>query len=464
MARQRFRHALLAGVVALGAALFPGARAAAMDLATVLRLAEQNDPAWQAAIFEQRAAAETVAQARSRLLPQISAALGYDRTDQNILSSDNTVFARGRTRYPTQQYAITIEQSIWNWANWAGLRRARTQVAASEAALIAARQDMLLRVAERYFAAVVAIENLNSVQAERRAVERLRETMRARAAGGTARSADLMDAEARVLRLSARELEAQSNLRDAVQGLQEVTGQRFDRLRPLASQLATRGPDTQDPQVWVERAMQNNPRVAASRLNGEAAQQEITRQQAEYLPRLGLVLEQERRNAEGSLFGGGSDIENRFAQFRLSVPIWQGGLVESRVREARALAGRATQAQLAEERQVERRTRGALDGVLTSMARIRALTASVAAQERVVEALQAGLRGGSVSGQMLVDAERDLFFARFELTRARQEYVVETLRLKHAVGSLVPDDLDAFNALLAPAAIAVAQAGNAPAR
>lgn len=460
MSRQGYRRALLAACFALGASLFAAPRAMAMDLAAVLRLAEENDPAWQAAIFEQRAASESVSQARSRLLPQIGAALGYDRTDQNILSSDNTVFARGRTRYPTRQYAITIEQSIWNWANWAGLNRARTQVAASEAALVAARQDMLLRVAERYFAAVVAIENLNSVQAERRAVERLRETIGARAAGGTARGAELLDAEARVLRLSARELEAQSNLRDAVQALQEVTGQRFDRLRPLASQLATRGPDTQDPDVWVERAMANNPRIAAARLSGNAAQQEITRQQAEYFPRLGLVIEQERRNAQGSLFGGGSDIESRFAQFRLSVPIWQGGMVESRVREARALAGRATQAQLAEERQVERRTRSALDGVLTAMARITALTASVAAQERVVEALQAGLRGGSVSGQMLVDAERDLFFARFELTRSRQEYVVEALRLRHAVGSLVPDDLDAFNALLAPAAISVVQPGN----
>lgn len=435
-----------------------------MDLSTVLRLAERHDPAWQAAIFEQRAAAEAVPQARSRLLPQISAGLGYDLTNQNIRSSDNRVFARGRTSYPTTQYAITVEQSIWSFANWATLRRARTQVEAADAALEAARQDMLLRAAERYFATVVAIENLNSVQAERRAVERLRDTVRARTAGGAARTTDLMDAEARFLRLSARELEAQANVRDAVQALHEVTGQRFDRLRPLASQLATRGPDSRDPDVWVSRAVENNPRVMASRLNGEAAQQEIARQQAEYLPRLGLVLEQERRNAEGSLFGGGSDIENRFVQFRLSVPIWQGGLVESRVREARALAGRATQAQLAEERQVERRTRGSLDGVLTSMARIRALTASVAAQERVVETLQAGVRSGSVSGQMLVDAERDLFFSRFELTRARQEYVVETLRLKHAVGALTAQDLEAFNTLLAPTAVVVASASRDAAR
>ncbi len=451
-AARRVVHARVAA--ALCAGLLAAAPAAhASDLLTTLRLADENDPAWRAAIFEQRAAAEAMPQARARLMPQLNAALGYDHTNQNILSSDNRVFARGRSNYPTRQYAITLEQSIWNFAHWANLRRARTQVEASVASLEAARQDMILRAAERYLFTVVAIENLDSVRAERRAMERLRDTTRARAAGGTARTADAMDVEARFMRLTARELEAQSNLRDATQALHEITGERFDRIRPLASTLATRGPDSPDPDVWVSRALETNPRILATRLGGVAAQQEIRRQQAEYLPRLGLVLEQERRRADGSLFGGGSDIENRFVQLRLNVPIYQGGIVESRVREARALSSRADQLHTSEQRAVERRARGALDGVVTSIARIRALTAAVAAQERVVDTLQAAFRGGGVPGQLVVDAERDLFFNRFELTRARQEYVMETLRLKHAVGSLTAEDIMAFNNLLAPNAI-----------
>jgi outer membrane protein len=439
--------------------------ARANDLMTVLRLADENDPAWRAAIMEQRAAAEAVPQARARLLPQLNAALGYDYINQNIISSDNQVFATGRSRYPTFQYAVTLEQSLWNFAHWANLRRARTQVEGSLAALEAARQDMILRAVERYLQTVVALENLESVRAERRSIERLRDFTRARAAGGAARTTDALDAEARFLRLTARELEAQSNVRDATQALQEVTGRRFDRLRPLGPTLATRGPDSRDPEVWVQRALETNPRLMAARLGSVAAQQEIRRQQAEFLPRLGLVLEQGQRDARGSLFGGGSNIQESFLQLRLNVPIWQGGVVESRVREARALSGRADQLEIAEQRALERRARSALDGVLTSTARIQALAASVTAQERVVETLQITFRSGGVPGQLVVDAERDLFFNRFELTRARQEYVIETLRLKHVVGSLTAEDVAVFNALLAPSSVGLTPGpanGNGP--
>lgn len=176
MARWQAFSAVLAAGVWLGAAV--PARAA--DLSEIWRLAETSDPTFRAAVHEQRAAAEARPQAWAPFLPQLSANAGYTYTRQNILSSDNRVFARGRSTYPTFDYAVTLEQSLWNYTNWATLRKARIQVQASEATLEAARQDMLLRAAERYFFSVAALETLVSIQAEKRAVERLREVTRAR--------------------------------------------------------------------------------------------------------------------------------------------------------------------------------------------------------------------------------------------------------------------------------------------
>ncbi len=447
--QQRFRVlALLCGL--------PMSSALAGDLSEAWRLAEARDPTYRAAIHEQRAASEARPQAWAPFLPQISANAGYTYTRQNILSSDNRVFARGRSQYPTADYALTLEQSIWNYTNWATLRKARAQVAASEATLEAARQDMLLRAAERYFVSVAALETLVSIQSEKRAVARLRDVARARQRDGTARTTEALDAEARYLQVEARELEAAANLRDGLQALREITGQEFTALRPLTTVLAQRGPDTREPRQWVSRALENNPRVTALRLAVAAATAEVTRQQSEFLPRVGAVVQHERRRNDGSLFGGGSDVENQWAMLRLTVPLYNGGMTYSRIREARELLAKSTNEQLAEERAVERRSLNALNGVTTAMSRVRALRAAVDAKQRSMESWQVAYRSGAAPSLAVLEAERDLFFNRAELVRARHQYVMDTLRLKHAVGGLTPDDLELFNVMLDRAEIAVA--------
>jgi len=444
-------------VFALGAWAWIGLtqHAPAAELSDIWRLAETSDPSFRAAIHEQRAAAEARPQAWAPFQPQLSANAGYTYTRQNILSSDNRIFARGRNTYPSLEYAITLEQSIWNYTNWATLRKARLQVRASEATLEAARQDMLLRAAERYFFSVAALETLVSIQAEKRAIERLREVTRARQRDGTVRQVEVLDAEARYMQVTAREIEAAANLRDGLQGLREITGREFDSLKPMGAMLANRGPDTQEPREWVTRALQNNPRVTALRLATQAAQAEVTRQQSEYLPRVGVVAQHERRRSDGSLYGGGSDIENQWAMVRLTVPLYNGGMTSSRVREATELLAKASNDQLAEERAVERRSLNALNGVTTAMSRVRALRAAVVAKERTVESLQVAYRSGTAPSLAVLEAERDLFFTRAELVRARHQYVMDTLRLKHAVGALSPADLETFNALLEPAEVAI---------
>ncbi len=455
MARRYCKRAVRAGLLGCGLLAVLGTFARAGDLSETWRLADSSDPTWQAAIHEQRAAAEQRPQAWAPFLPQVSANAGYTYTRQNILSTDNRVFARGRSNYPSADYAVTLEQSIWNYSNWATLRKARATVAASEASLEAARQDMLLRAAERYFFTVAALETLISIQAEKRAVERLRDVNRTRQRDGTIRGTEVLDAEARYLQVAAREIEAAANLRDGLQGLREVTGREFDQLRPLSSVLGSRGPQTRDPAEWVKRALENNPRVAALRLGLAAATAEVTRQEAEYLPRLGAVLQQDRRRSDGSLFGGGSDVQNRWAMVRLTVPLYNGGMTYSRVREARELLAKTNNEELAEERAVERRARNSLNGVQTALSRVRALTASVQAKQRIVESWQVAYRGGAAASLAVLEAERDLFFTRAELVRARHQYVMDTLRLKHAVGGLATSDLENFNSLLDPTEVAV---------
>jgi outer membrane protein len=403
-----------------------------------------------AAIADNRASAQSVPQARSQFLPQVRGSVGQGTTSSNVREGPTSTYRLGRSRYPGTDYAVSVEQALFNYSAWLTLAKAEAQVRASDAELEAARQDMLLRTVERYLIALVTLEQIDAARAERRALETHRDLVAARARGGQARSADLLDVEARLLRASSRELEASAVLRDALQALAELTGQPLRSLNTLALDLPGQAAVEADPQVWVDRAIADNPRLIALRMMQDVARREVSRQYAEGLPRLAIVAEQERRRSDGSIYGGRSDIETQSLQLRATMTLYAGGLQYHRAREAQAGVDRAGHDLEAEARSVARRVRGALDGIATAASRVVALRAALRAQEEVVRTARAAFAAGLSPSLAALEAERNLFLTRFELSQARHQYLLETVRLKHAVGGLSGQDLDSINGLLKP--------------
>lgn len=424
--------------------------------------AQDSDPEYQAAKFQNQADAEATTQAWSHFLPHLGANASYEGVDQDIISSDNTVYAVGHTSYPDYGYAVTLDQSLFNYADWANLKAARALNRQSDAQFEAAKQDLLMRVAERYFAALVATETADAARSESRALKEHLDLVQGKQQGGAAREAELMDARARYLQSQARQVQVDAAVRDAVQGLRQVIGVTVGALSSLSDKLAIKPLDPADPQHWLDLARHNNPRIKAAIEATERGHQEVEAERSGWYPNLSMQLYQNRHRTQGSLFGGGSDISELGGMVKLNVPIYEGGDTSSKIREADALYGKARADEDKTGREIDRETEAAVDGIKTAASQVGALGASVDAQERVVEQLTDAYHSGAASSVDVLDAERDLFLARAEYVRARYDYALDALKLRHAVGLLDISDLEQINRLLTGKPVNLAAYGVVP--
>ena len=436
--------------MAVAGALLVGASgpATAMSLTETLDLAERHDPQFQEQFYGRQATDERYVQARAALLPQIN--LGADRVErqQDIVSSDNEEYASGSTSYPTTNYRASIEQSIYDYSRWAELGKANLEIDQAVAELEVARQDLFLRVARRYFDALTFFENLTFLRAEKESVKANLDMVEARYADGLAREVDFLDAEARYQQVVARELEVQNELRDALESISEITGERPQALQPVSDSLTLSRPDPDSPEAWLELAAERSPRLEAASLSGDVASQDIKVRRGGHFPTLDLTVSYDSEETEGSLFGGGSEVETQDIAVSLNVPVYSGGMTSSQVREGESLLSAAQSRLEGVVRSTDRQVQDGYRGILNAIARERSLQESLKASERVVESREVGVESGVSPVLDLLDAERDLFFARSELASVRYDYLLSILELKHAAGVLNAEEFNRLEALL----------------
>lgn len=417
----------------------------AEDLQAIYTLALENDPVYMAGFYQNEGSAEIYTQARAALFPSLNFEYSQTNTSQEIISADNTVFQAGSTSYPTREYTLSLNQSIYSYSNWANFDQAKIAVKRAGAELVDVRQDLLLRVAERYFAVLTEQDTYESVKAESAAAKEMFELVKGKRKNGLARMSDFLDAEARYMEVVAREVELQTRLNDSLQGLKEITGQLPLSLATLARDIPLIAPEQTDPADWVAMALETNPAVLARRYAVDVAMQEVKRSKGGHYPTLDLSITQNSSKTEGTLFGGGSDVATRDIMLKLKLPIYAGGGTSSRVREAEALYSKAKEELTRQSRKTERDTISAHDGVQGAIVRVEALQKGVESQMASVRAKTTAYKSGLATTLMVLDAERDLFLARVRYAQSRYDYILNTLRLKRAVGSLSEEDIHLVN-------------------
>ena len=420
----------------------------AEDLTEIFNASRQSDPKYRAARYEFEAASFVEPQTRAALLPSISAEYLRTRTDQNILSSNNAVFASGRSRYTTESQTMSLTQPIFKLSAWRGYQQAKVKVKQAAAVFSAAEQDLMLRVATAYLNALAARDALGFAGAEREAIKRQLDLVQQRFSSGLVAIANLHDARARFAVKEADVVAARNDLDDKLQALREITGRTYDRLKPLRDTIVLDQPEPNNMDHWVEGALKQNLLLEARRLAVEIAQQEIGRQQAGHYPSADLVVTQNRKDTGGSLFGGGSNVETGDVMFRLNIPLYSGGLVSALSGEAIKRYEGAREDLERDARQTERQTRAAFQGVTGGVTRVQALAQGVVSAESARELKVEGYKSGLETILQVLDAERDLYAAKRDSARARYDFLLNRLRLKQAVGTLSEADLDAVNRML----------------
>jgi outer membrane protein len=416
--------------------------ALARDLLESFELAKANDPVFQAATYEKLAQDSSLRVAWSSLLPTVSAEASYARNHQQVQSSDNAVFAVGSTDFPVKTYGASLTQPLFRMIDWAEVSQARATVKQSAAELDLAYQDLVFRTADAYLTLLATQEELAIRERESEALARQSDLYQRRLDSGLGTAPDVYEAEARAALARADEAIADVAVQDAVQGLAEITGVPDASPRGLAESIPLAQPEPASPEIWVREALSKSPTIEARRQAVAISDREIDKQRSAHLPTVDFTASINNRDTDGSLFGGGSQVETAEYGIAVNVPIFSGGSAIFGTRRARDLHKRNEQQLVQAERQVERETRNAFQAVGSLARRVQALRKTVEVQARAVEARKKSVRAGVDTVINVLNAERELYAAMRDYSRGRYEYVRSILRLEQAVGVLGVEDLE----------------------
>jgi len=425
----------------VAATVFSSPVAATTDLIGIYELARQHDASWQAAQATLLAERERVPQARAAILPNVSADAGASRNRQDATGS-------GTDSFTQTQIGVALTQSLYDRQRRLGIDLAQDQVTLAERVLDRAGEALILRVADRYFAVLAALDNVELAGAEKTAIARQLELAQERLEVGLGTVTDLYDAQARFQLAQAEELRALSALEDAREALAEINGGFSDELAPLQEVTPLDDPEPADANAWVDRALAGNTELELQRIEAELARQGIEIQRAGNQPRVDLQLSHRNVDNRSALPGAGGDRDSTSAGVQLVVPLWQGGRVASSTREAGFRYDAALKTLEATERNVRRSARTAYLDVVTAVRSVIALDQAVTASESALEARREGFEAGIFPNLDVLDAQRDLFRARRDYLGARYGYILSRLRLQEITGSLDEDDLRLVNTWL----------------
>jgi outer membrane protein len=421
----------------------------AENLTAVFNQARTSDPKFQAAEANYLAGIEKLPQARATLMPSLNARASRDR-NQSETTTDAFIPGRpsGRFTYSSSEYTLNLNQPLYNGVSFAGLDQARADVRRAEAEYAAASQDLVLRVAEAYFGILAAQDNLELTRAEKTAIQRQLDSADARLKVGLATITDVHDAKARFEVASAQEVEADNQLHDKQEALRELTSTIPTVLAPLGPNLPLVNPEPADIGQWADKSLAQNYLLRARQEAAESAREEVKRLNAGHFPTLDLVGTRTRNDADGGVTGTGIRSDSTVVGLQLNVPIFQGGLVSARTREAAHQYDAAQQELEATRRATVRAARAAYLGVTGGVAKITALTQAVVASESALTTKTEGFTAGINTNIDVLDASRDLYRAKRDLSSARYDYLLNLLRLKQAAGTLNENDLAQINAWL----------------
>jgi len=409
----------------------------AADLREVYEQAKTYDSTYRAAQFDLEAAGKRVPLARSAFRPQLT--FGGE-VGLSTLADD------GLGPYEETALSLALNQTLYNRANSKLLDQAELGVLQAEAQYAAVGQTLILRVATAYFDVLRAQANVEFSQSELQAISRQKEQAERRFDVGLVPITDVRSAQAQYDLAVAQEIAASNQLSTAQEALLLISGVETELLTPLADDLPLTPPDPADIDAWVTLAEDQNLELVIAQLATDSSNTQVSIERANRYPTLDLIGSAASTTTEQF---GRNDADIAEIKLQLRLPILTGGRVNAQVAQARAEALSAEQQLISQQRATTQQTRDAYRGVQASIARVRALRQALVSTQKSAEATEAGFRAGTRTSVETLQALRDTFSARSDFSGARYDYIINTLNLKAASGTLTEGDIFAINRFLA---------------
>ena len=424
--------------------------AAAQDLRQVYLDAKGFDAQYAAARHALQAGLEKLPQGRALLLPSLNASAA---TTTNHLSSSpygpNPAPQSARTFY-NRNYQLSLSQPVYRPQNWLQFDQAEQQVRQAEGTFGQAGQDLIVRVAQAYFDVLAAQDTLALIGAQKAAISEQLAQAKRNFEVGTATITDTHEAQARYDLSVAQEISAQNDLDNKKKALSGITGKDYAALRQLRAQVQLPPPSPNNMSDWValteKQAYPIMIQDAATQIAG--LQAKVAR--AGHYPTVDLVGTYGQTEQTGSTTTASSaQLNVGTLGLQLAIPLYQGGGISSREREAAANYEKAKQDLENARRSSVLSAQQSFLAVINGVAQVRALEQALVSSQSALDSNKLGYEVGVRINIDVLNAQQQLFSTRRDLAVARYNTITSHLRLKAAAGSLRDEDLEEVNRALA---------------
>ena len=437
-------------IFALGMALSPLSHAA--SLGDIYREALTNDTQYAAARAAYQAGLEALPQARSALLPSVNA-------DGNARYNDvHTTLPNGDTQHSNGSINLNAVQPLYNKASSVQVQQAEEQVKIVAKQLDLAGQDLILRTAKAYFDVLQAQDNVGLTRAQKAAITEELAAAKRNFEVGTATIIDTQEAQARYDLAIAQEIAEENTLNISLRALERIIGKppaALDVLVNKVEQAALIDPvirklsEAHAMDDLAAQAEAGNLNVAIQRYNKSIADQQIELSRAGHYPTVNAIAGYQY-NKNQSLGATLIDVSTALVGVEFNLPIYQGGLVNSRVRQAVANQEKARQDLNTALREAALNARQAYLNVTSTDAQVRALERTVASAKLQLESTRLGVQVGVRTTLDVLNAQQLVFSGEQRLAAARYQFILAGLSLKAAVGTLNAEELATVDQVLRP--------------
>ena len=438
----RYTATLLIAGGAWCAAIEP---ATAENLLDAYRLAVDSDPQLRAAAANRAAVGEGRRQSQALYYPNINLSADASRNRQET----DTDLGSTTDNFTNLGYAVNLSQALYRRDYLVQLRQSDALLREAEAQYRTTEQGLMLRVAERYFDVLAAQDNLQFAQAEKEALNRQLDQTQQRFEVGLIAITDVHESQAAFDTAVASEIAAENQLAVSREALREVTGELPSELDILSDDMQLTPPTPANVTQWVEEALSSNFEVIAAEATVDAARQQRALQRADRYPDIDLVARHGFSDSGGG-FNGDRETTDTSLGVQLSLPLYQGGGISSRIRQANDQLDQAMQGLEQQRRATQRLTSDAYLNVLSGISQVKAFKQALVSSISALEATEAGYEVGTRTTVDVVTNRRNMFRAQRDYARSRYDYLIATLALKQAAGLLSPTDLEHINQWLQP--------------
>ncbi|PSF05807.1 hypothetical protein C7H09_12630 [Marinobacter fuscus] len=385
--------------------------------------------------FEAQQAASSVS--KSALLPQVSGYANANHTDFDAKNGPGD-------SYKSLNYGVQLSQPLFRADSWFRYDASQFQTEAAQAQYNLAQQQLILQVATAYFNVLRAQDTVTTARATEAAIQRQYEQAQERFDVGLIAITEVYEARASYDDSKSRRIAAENQRNVAREQLARLTGKYAVDLENLRENFPLGRPDPMDPTAWETTALDQNWSIQSALYQLNASEANLKVAKSGHLPTVALTASYGETELDGAKSNQQEGTQGVIG-LQLNVPLYMGGGTQAGVRQQRALVTSAEQDLQTVRRDVQVNTRSLFLTVNNNVETASALEQTIISRRSALDATRAGYDVGTRNIVEVLDAERAYYVALRDYANARYDYVINTLQLKQAAGTLSPQDLIDLN-------------------